>query len=318
MIEVTALGTGATMPTPGRSLSAAVLRCGGRSMLIDCGEGTQVALRRATLSPVKIDLIALTHYHGDHVFGLPGLLQTISCCQRTEPLTITGPEGLREAMEPILSLAGELSFEIRLREAPDEGVDMAEFHSAWPRHARLASFPVLHRVSCRGYAFMLSRPGAFDARKAMELGIPVSLWRRIQADPDAVIRITDTPMLHPDGTPVQGTELLGPPRQGLKVVFSGDTRPCAPLLTAASGADLLVHDATYALDSDQEDAQRWGHSTFRQAAETARRAGAARLWLTHFSQAINEPESHLAIPRSVFPETVCARDGMSLTLNFSE
>ena len=145
MIDVTLLGSGATMPTPERGVSAAVLRCAGRCILFDCGEGTQAALRREKFSPLKIDLIALSHYHGDHIFGLPGLLQTMSCLRRTEPLTITGPEGMEEALAPVLRLAAVEDYEIRLLPVPQSGdFAMKSLCPAWPEGAGFAAFPTMH------------------------------------------------------------------------------------------------------------------------------------------------------------------------------
>ena len=148
MIEVILLGCGATMPAPGRALSAAVLRCAGRELLFDCGEGTQTALRRQHVSPRRIDLIALTHYHGDHIFGLPGLLQTMSALGRTEPLYLTGPEGLGEVLQPIAKLTGELGFP--LRPLPAGALHLQELSAQWPRGAELCAFPTEHRVPSLG------------------------------------------------------------------------------------------------------------------------------------------------------------------------
>ena len=156
MVDIILLGSGATMPTPERGVSAVALRCSGRCILFDCGEGTQVALRREKVSPVKIDLIALTHYHGDHVFGLPGLLQTMNCLKRTEPLYITGPDGLEDAMAPILSLVGPMDYEIRLFQFETSyGARMKTFNSAWPAGAEIQRFATEHRVPSQGYSFHL-------------------------------------------------------------------------------------------------------------------------------------------------------------------
>lgn len=307
MIDICLPGSGATMPTPTRGLSAAVLRCGGRCLLLDCGEGTQAALRREKFSLVKIDLIALSHYHGDHIFGLPGLLQSMSCLERREPLYITGPEGLEEAMAPILALAGVQNYEIRLIRLPPEGLLLHDINSAWPRSARCEAFPVLHRLSAQGYRFSLPRAGKFDAEKAKALNVPVERWKELIAEPQSSVTV--------EGREVFGFEFLGEARRGLSVVFSGDSQPCDDLRIAAEDADLLIHDATYGSDGDEEQALIYGHSTFRQAAELAAAAGVKRLWLTHFSQAMKAPEDFIG-NAAAFPGAVCGYDGLRLTLSF--
>ena len=315
MVEICMLGVGATMPAPGRGLSSAVLRCGGRNILFDCGEGTQSALRREHFSPVKTDLIALTHYHGDHIFGLPGLLQTMSCMNRTEPLYICGTQGLSEAMEPILRLAAVDSFEIRLLETGEEGIELHSLNPAWTSAARCIPLRTEHRCFAQGYRFTLGRGRKFDAEKAEALGIAPADRKAIITNPDKPISI-EGKLLQKNGRTIYGRELLSPPRDGISILFSGDTRPCESVFKAAKGVDLLIHDATYALDSDAPQALFYGHSTFRQAAELAAKAQAKRLWLTHFSQAIERPQDYLDHARELFPESICASDGTRIKLGF--
>ena len=305
------------MPSPERGVSAAVLRCVGRYILLDCGEGTQVALRREKVSPVKIDLIALTHYHGDHIFGLPGLLQTMNCLKREDPLFITGPDGLEEALEPILKMAGPLDYEVRLETIPDlHGVGMQTFNPKWPAGALLRKIPTEHRVPSQGYSFTLSRPAKFLPEKATALGIPVSMWKQIiQDDPANPIQINGE-VLKQDGQVVCGCHVMGEARKGLHVVFSGDTQPCPAIKSYACHANLLIHDATYGEDEQSEEAALWGHSTFRQAAEIAAEAQVGELWLTHFSQSMKEPADNLPNAQAIFPNTVCGVDGLAITLRF--
>ena len=176
MIDITLLGTSALVPLPDRALTAVALTCGGHTILFDCGEGTQAAARKADVSLMKTDIIALTHYHGDHVFGLPGLLQTMFCLGRTEPLYITGPVGLEEELAPILKLAGWTSYEIILFRLPDGGLRLEELGKGWPSEARLTSFKTEHRVPSQGYCFTLSRAGKFLPEKAKALGVPMLRW----------------------------------------------------------------------------------------------------------------------------------------------
>lgn len=305
MIDFTLLGTAATMPLPDRALSSAVLRCNGRTILFDCGEGTQTAARKAHISLMKTDLIALTHYHGDHIFGLPGLMQSMNCLGRTEPLYITGPEGIDDELAPILRLAGDLQYDVRLVTGR---VQLSALNASWPVGAMLTPFPTEHRVISCGYVFTLSRPPKFLPEKAKHLGIPVSCWRRLQNGESVQI----------GGKTVAPDMVTGNARKGLSVIFSGDTAPCESLQAASKGADLLVCDATYADDAQEDLASLYGHSTFSQAAALAANANVRRLWLTHYSQMIDSPEDYLPNAQRIFPDTECGFDGKSIKLIFEE
>lgn len=300
MIDVTLLGTAATMPLPDRALSSVLVRYSGRTILFDCGEGTQTAARKAGVSLMKTDLIALTHFHGDHIFGLPGLLQSFGCLGRTDPLYLTGPEGLPAALEPILRLAGKLPYSIYYSPVPEEGLAFGD--------AVLKAFPVNHRVSACGYRLELRRAGKFDPEKADRFGVPVSCRSRLQHGESVTVGCN---VITPE-------QVLGPERKGLRLVISGDTAPCEALTEAAAGADLLICDATYGSDDCEQDAAEYGHSTFSQAARTAAEAGVRKLWLTHFSQMMEDPCEFLSRATDLFPDTVCGFDGMSATLKFEE
>ena len=308
MIDITLIGTSALVPIPGRALTAALLTCGGHSILFDCGEGTQSAARAAGCSLMKADMIALTHYHGDHIFGMPGLLQTMCSMGRTETLHITGPEGLGDEIAPILELAGWTSYPIELVELPAEGLRLDELVAGWPHEAVLSAFRTEHRVPSQGYCFELGRPGKFEPQKARELGVPTRQWGLLQKG--QCIRVGET-TVKPD-------QVLGPPRRGLKFVFSGDTMACDTLVEAATGADLLVCEATYGENGQAQLAVDHGHMNFAQAAQVAADAGASELWLAHFSQIIEDPEAYLPNATPIFANTVCGHDGLSATLRFEK
>lgn len=306
MLDITLLGTSALLPLPGRAETAAALNCCGHTILFDCGEGTQTAARAAHVSLLKAELIALTHYHGDHIFGLPGLLSTMSVLGRTEPLTLIGPAGIRQTLSPILELVGPTSYELRLMELPETGVRLCEITPGWPEEMRISAFPTDHTVLSQGYTVTLERAGRFLPERAAALNVPKNLWGRLQkgeAVPVGDVRITPE-------------QVLGAPRRGLKFVFSGDTRPCDALTGAAKGADLLICDATYGENEQAGLAHGHGHMTFSQAAETAARAGVRRLWLAHYSQMIKDPAEYLPIARAIFPAAECGEDGMSTRLEF--
>ena len=308
LIDIVLLGTSALIPLPDRALTAAVLYCRGHSILFDCGEWTQAAARKAGASLMQVDMVALTHYHGDHIFGMPGLMQTLCSMGRTEPLYITGPEGMEEELAPILKLVGWTSYEIRMIEVPKEGLKLAELDPGWPQEAMLHAFKTEHRISSQGYSFTLGRPGKFMPQKAKELGVPVNQWGLLQKGNS--VRVGDMKV-----TPDQ---VLGEPRKGLKFVFSGDTAVCDTLIDAAKDADLLIAEATYGENGQAQLAIDHGHMNFAQAAAVASRSGARQLWLAHYSQMIEDPEIYLPNAAEIFPETHCGKDGMRTSLQFEK
>ena len=273
MLTITLLGTAATMPLPDRALSTAFAACGGHGLLFDCGEGTQAAARRAGVNLMRADAVCLTHYHGDHIFGLPG----------------------------------PLPYAVRLQEA-DGPLALDALSEGWPAGAVLRPFATRHRVPSVGYRLELPRAGRFDPARARALGVPVQQWKLLQKGQSVAV----------EGRTVQPAQVLGAPRKGLSVVFSGDTAPCPYYLQAAHDADLLICDATYALPEQEDQARQWGHSTFGQSASLAAQARAKRLWLTHYSPMITDPEEYAAQAQSIFPAAECGFDGKSITLQYEE
>ena len=308
MLTITLLGTAATMPLPDRALTAAVAECGGHSLLLDCGEGTQTAARRAGVNLMKLDAICLTHYHGDHIFGLPGLLQTLGCQGRTRPLTLYGPKGLGEVWAALRVLTGPLPYPV-CPEVLDATAALWARFGGWPQGAKLTPVPTRHRVTSQGYRLDLPRAGRFSPEKARALGVPVQQWKALQQGQSVALA---------DGSIAAPESVLGPARQGLSFLFSGDTAPCAALEQAAAGVDLLLCDATYALPEQAAQAKQYGHSTFGQSAALAAKAGAKRLWLVHYSPMITDPEEELAQAQSLFPAAECGFDGKSIALQYEE
>ncbi|MBQ3868678.1 MAG: ribonuclease Z [Clostridia bacterium] len=312
MVDISLLGTAGAVPLPDRALTACVITVNGRSILFDCGEGTQTAARKADVNLMRTDVIALTHYHGDHIFGIPGLLQSFDLGERTAPLYIVGPVrpglSIEQELGPVLALTGRLGYELRLIAMPEDGLAMHKLSRDWPELARLDAFRTEHRVNSLGYAFSLGRAGKFDAKAATERGVPRILWRVLQNGASVNI----------DGNEVLPSDVMGPPRRGIKVVFSGDTTYCDGLTDAARDADLLVCEATYGANEQEAIAADYGHMTFAQAGITAARAGAKRLWLTHFSQRIADPAEFLPNAAAMFPAAECGFDGKRVTLEFDK
>lgn len=299
MLDVCLLGTGGTMPLPGRWLTSLVLRCNGRSLLIDAGEGTQIAAREAGCSFKNLDTICITHLHADHTAGLPGLLLTMGNMDRTEPVTVIGPKGIRRVLEAVKVLAPELAFPIWAMELEEGSVQTISLGD-W----EITPFPLRHTVPCFGYQAKVPRKGKFDPKRALEAGIPKPLWKRLQ-----------------QGEMVEGYTpdmVLGPPRQGIKLVYATDTRPARALYQAANGADLLICEGMYGEQDKLPKAKETCHMTFQEAAKTAQRAGAKELWLTHFSPSLNHPEEFLANAAAIFPKTSLGCSGRRTTLQFPD
>lgn len=293
MIDILLLGTGAMSPLPKRHLSSIILRHAGEQVLIDCGEGTQVAIKKYGFGFKSISGIALTHFHGDHIFGLPGLLHAMMQAGREEPVWISGPEGLEEVLQAIHLLIGDLTFPLHLmKENSFESCGL-----------KIQSFPLAHRVPAQGYRFELERRGKFLRDRAEELGIPVEYWSTLKEGNEVA-----------GFTPLQ---VLGPKRKSILVTIAQDSAPCEKIVENGKDADLLVLEGTYAVD-EKNAAKEYGHMTFAQAAELASRSQAKELWLTHFSPSISDPKEHISLVREIFPNTHIGVDGMHKTLTFEE
>jgi ribonuclease Z len=269
-----------------------LLRCEGRQILVDCGEGTQVAIREYGYGLKSIDGIAITHFHGDHFFGLPGLLQSLEHAGRTEPVWVAGPEGLAEMMERILGMTGDLSFPVVLRSEES-------FISA---SLLIETFPLIHRIPAQGYKFSLERAGEFFPEKAREYGVPVDKWSLLQAGETVG-----------DVTPQM---VMGSKRKGVSVVYATDTRPSETIVEAARGADLLIMDGTYPNEEKIAHAVKYGHMHFLEAATLATEAGVKEAWLTHFSHSIENPQEQLKAAQAIFSNIHSAYDGKKATLRF--
>lgn len=308
MIKITLLGTSALVPLPNRALTSVQLVCGGHYILFDCGEGTQSAARKANVSLMKTDIIVLTHYHGDHIFGLPGLLQTMNIMGRKEILYIIGPKGIDKELKPIINLVGWLEYEVKLMEIPPQGIELNNLTKGWPNGVKLVPFKTEHKVISQGYKFILPRAGKFMPDRAKKLEIPTTLWKTLQKGES--VRIADK-IISPE-------MVLGEPRRGLSVVFSGDTSICETLIQSSKDTDLLICEATYGENEQEQLAISHGHMNFAQAGQAALKANVKRLWLVHYSQMIKEPKEYIENAQKYFPLAECGEDGKSITLNFDD
>lgn len=302
MLDVCLLGTGGMMPLPYRWLTALMMRYNGTGILIDCGEGTQIALKEKGWSPKPIDIMCLTHFHADHVSGLPGMLLTMGNAERTEPLLIIGPKGLNRVISALRVIAPELPFPIECREI--EG-DEQEFSFDG---FTIRAFKVNHNVLCYGYSMSISRAGKFDKEKAEELSIPMRFWSRLQKGE----------IIEEDGREYTPDMVLGAPRKGLKVTYCTDTRPTASIVENAKGSDLCILEGMYGEEDKIAKAREHKHMTMYEAAKIAKEAEVPQMWLTHYSPSLNRPEEYMGEVRKIFPNAIAAKDGRSVELRFEE
>ncbi len=302
MLDICLLGTGGMMPLPYRWLTSMMARYNGQSILIDCGEGTQIAMREKGWSPKPIDVICFTHFHADHISGLPGMLLTMGNAERTEPLLLVGPKGLSRVVASLRVIAPELPFVIDCLEL-NEAEQTIRFDGF-----RIVAFRVNHNVPCYGYSLIIDRIGKFQVEKAQELGIEKKYWSWLQkGEVIATSEMTFLPEM-----------VLGPARKGLKVTYCTDTRPTKGIVKNAKNADLFICEGMYGEPEKKAKARENKHMTFYEAAELARQAQVERLWLTHYSPSLNRPEEFLPGARKIFPNAETCKDGKTIELVFED
>lgn len=300
MLDVCLLGTAGMMPLPNRWLTSLLLRYNGSSLLIDCGEGTQIAMKEAGQNFKPIDVLCITHFHADHISGLPGLLLTMGNADRTEPLTIIGPKGVERVVNALRTIAPELPFDIICRELneADEYIQM----NGYEIHA----FKVKHNVICYGYSVEIKRAGKFDMERAKS--IPMKFWSRLQKGET----------LEENGVVYTPDMVLGPERKGLKVTYCTDSRPTDAIVDAAKKSDLFICEGMYAEEDKLKKARQYKHMTFYEAAEMAVQAEVEEMWLTHFSPSLIRAEEYMPKVREIFANAHLGRDGKSVELTFRE
>lgn len=302
MLDVCLVGTGGMMPLPRRWLTALMTRYNGSSLLIDCGEGTQVAIKEKGWSFKPIDVICFTHYHGDHISGLPGLLLTMGNADRKEPLTLIGPRGLERVVNALRVIAPELPFDIKFIEItqPEQVIELNGY--------RITAFKVNHNVICYGYTLEILRQGKFSAERAKEQEIPLKFWNPLQKGQT----------IEAEGKIYTPDMVLGPERKGIKLTYTTDTRPTDSILKNALDSDLFICEGMYGEDDKADKAKGYKHMTFREAAILARNANVQEMWLTHYSPSLVRPDDYMDKVREIFPNAFPGKDGKSVELNFED
>lgn len=303
MLDVALLGTGGMMPLPDRFLTSLLLRLNGKMLLIDCGEGTQVTLKKLGWGFKSIDAICFTHYHADHISGLPGMLLTIGNSGREEPLFLIGPKGLKDVYRGLSVIAPELPFEVRILEFDNSignTIEVSNFH--------LTTCRAEHMISCAAYSVKVHRIGKFNVDKAKALGLPKNLWSVIQKQGEVVY----------EGSVYTSDMVLGDERKGIKLTYCTDSRPTKGICELAQGSDLFICEGMYGENEKLDKAKEHRHMIFAEAAKLARDSGSRELWLTHYSPALVDPQFFIENARSIFPNTIAAHDRQTVTLLFDE
>ncbi len=300
MLDVCLLGTGGMKPLPYRYLTSLMTRYNGSSLMIDCGEGTQVAVRKKGWSCHPVDIMCFTHYHGDHISGLPGLLLTMGNAERKDPLIMIGPKGLERVVNALRVIAPELPFPLEFIEItePKKSFDIKGYH--------IEAFRVNHNIVCYGYTISIPRIGKFSVERAKELNLPVQYWNRLQKGET----------LEVDGTVITPDRVLGPARKGIKLTYVTDSRPTPVIAEQAQDADLFICEGMYGEKEKIGKAKEYKHMTMYEAAQLAKTAEPKQLWLTHYSPSMTRPEEFTEEVRAIFPNTIIPKDGMTTELDF--
>ncbi|MDR1017116.1 MAG: ribonuclease Z [Lachnospiraceae bacterium] len=302
MLDVCLLGTGGMMPLPYRWLTSLMVRYNGSSLLIDCGEGTQIAIREKGWSFKPIDVICFTHFHGDHISGLPGLLLTMGNSDRTTPLTLIGPKGIEKVVGALRMIAPELPFKINCIEI--EGKEQTFELNGYI----LKAFRVNHNVLCYGYSLEVKRAGKFDVERANELNIPMKLWSPLQKGEEIEF----------EGKTFTPEMVLGPERKGMKLTYTTDTRPTDSIVENAMNSDLFICEGMYGEKEKIKKAKENKHMMMQEAATLAKKAKVKELWLTHYSPSLNYPEEFMDEVRKIFPSAIAPKDKRSVELTFQD
>lgn len=302
MIKVCLVGTGGMVPLHNRYLSSLLMSCEGSMVLVDCGEGTQMSLKNIGWGLKSLDVICISHFHGDHIFGLPGLLSTIENSGRIDPLTVIGPPYL-ECILKNLCILVNISYDIKIVEVP-EGSSLNFVH----KNYSISSAWLEHHVPCLGFSFTLNRSPKFDKEKAINNNVPIKLWNTLQKSKEILF----------ENKLYTNDMVLGTERKGIKISYCTDTRPTGNIAHLIDKSDLFICEGMYGDNDLLEKAKLKKHMIFAEAATLAKLGNVKELWLTHYSPSLISPEFFLDSAKLIFPNTTCGYDGLWKELSFEE
>ena len=305
MIDLTLLGCGGNVPMPNRFLSSLFINYKGSKILIDCGEGTQVAMKKYNCGCKNIDLILITHLHGDHIIGLIGLLQTMGNSGKTDDLTIVGPIGIIDAMKAIKVLVEYLPYKVNIIENPKQTFSLE--HDIL-KDIDISTINLDHSTECIGYSLYFKRKPKFDREKAILNQVPQNLWKKLQENSSAIYK---------DKT-YYADMVLGENRRGIKLSFITDTRPTFEIPEFIYESDLFICEGMYGDDLDISKAVKNKHMTFRESASLANAGNVDKLLLTHFSPSIENPKDFIQNATNLFEDTIIGEDGLTLKLSYTD
>ena len=316
MLDIVLLGSGGGMPMPNRHLSSLLIKYMGRKILFDCGEGCQVAMRKVKSGFKTIDIICISHIHGDHIFGLPGLLSTIGNSERTAPITIIGPVGISNVIKGMLVSIAYLPYDIHIIEDPkspiilnstNDGLEVVEADDLFGKNIILNTLELDHSAPCLGYNLLIPRQPKFLPEKALEEGIPKELWSLLQKGES----------IQYNEKYYESDRFLGEERKGIKISFITDTRPLREIIDFIDVSDLFICEGTYGDNDDLDKAILNKHMTFKEAAELAKFGNVEELLLTHFSTAMDNPEEYLDGIEDIFNKSIIGYDGFSKSITYT-
>lgn len=302
MLNVCLLAPGGVMPFHDRFLTSMILSCNGSMVLVDCGEGTQILLKKLKWGLKNIDIICFTHYHADHIAGLPGLLSTIGNSGREEELILIGPKGLKKVVEGLLVITPELGYDIKLIETCDK---LEEYTH---KDFVINSIPVKHSVDCMMYSVEVMRRRKFDKDKANSQNVPMKYWNRLQKEEIVEVNgIIYTPDM-----------VLSDRRKGIKVCYCTDTRPLPEIVDFIKGSDLFICEGMYGDDAYAKKVEDTNHMLFSEAANLSKEGEVEELWLTHFSPALQNPYEFLDVAKNIFKNSIIGQELMVKELKFKD
>lgn len=300
MLDICLPGTSGMIPLPRRWLSCCWLEYQGKALLIDCGEGTQIALKEAGCKISRLEILLITHFHADHIAGLPGFLLTLGNHGKKTPLTIIGPKGLQTVVSSLMIIAPALPYQVKLIELKNDDDGYLEDDDII-----ISYLPLEHAIKCFGYRVALKRKPVFNPQKAEQLGIPKAYYKALHSGKK--IRLDD-------GCHIEPEMVLDGEREPISVCFITDSLPKDTMADFARGADLLICEGMYGDEDMHQKMEEKGHMVFSDSARLAQKAGVKALWLTHFSPAMKDPETYIENARTIFLNTTVGYDGIKMTL----